>query len=126
MMWHPDELSYINLPWKRPEGIISDSNIDWGQSLKQIREWLNAHPHEGREAYAQLFIPDTHGVAFDYYLGRRVKWVDEKAPEHGLLIVSPVMIWGAYALPERFEKFRERRPVAIIGHCIRVYDLDAR
>jgi hypothetical protein len=126
LMWHPDELSYINLPWKNPQAIISDSNIDWGQSLKEIQAWLDEHRQGDRPVYAQLFIPDSHGVGFDHYLDGRVKWIGDALPDHGILIVSPVMMWGAYAPPERFAALRDRKPIAIIGHCIRVYDLDAK
>ena len=121
--WHPDELSFTNGLWRNPQIVVSDSNIDWGQSLKEIHQWLDAHPQGDRPVYAQLFIPDTEGVGFDHYLDGKVRWTVD-IPQHGLLIVSPVMIWGAYAPPERFEKLRDARPMAIIGHCIRVYDLD--
>jgi hypothetical protein len=123
-MWHPDELSYTNGLWRNPQEMISDSNIDWGQGLKEIRQWLDTHPHQGRPIHAQVFIPDTAGVGFDNYLSGEVKWVADGPPNHGLLLLSPVMIWGGYVPQERFAKMRDREPMAIIGHCIRVYDLD--
>jgi hypothetical protein len=125
LMWHPDYLSYVNPPWKHPARIISDSNIDWGQSLKQVRTWIDSHPHDGRPVYIGYFGGEA-GPAVQYYLGDRVQRLWSDPPEHGLLIVSPVLIWGAYAPPERFAALRDREPIAIIGHSMRVYDLDRR
>jgi hypothetical protein len=48
----------------------------------------------------------------------------EDPPHHGLLILSPVLEWGAYAPAERYAEIRRQAPIAIIGHCMRVYDLD--
>lgn len=123
--WHPDEFAFVNLPWPHPQAIISDSNTDWGQSLKQVRQWIDAHPNPDKPVYVAYFGPDTEGVAFDHYLDHRALWLGDDPPHHGLLIVSPVLEWGAYAPPERYAAMRNTQPIAIIGHCMRVYDLDA-
>lgn len=122
--WHPDEFAFVNLPWPNPQSIISDSNTDWGQSLPQIRAWIDTHPIDN-PIYVAYWGPDTEGVAFIHYLDHRAIWMGGDPPHHGLLIVSPVLEWGAYAPPERYAKFRNRTQIAIIGHCMRLYDLDA-
>src|SRR5439155_4090768 len=38
-LWHPDYLSYLNWPRKAAYLAINDSNIDWGQGLKEVRGW---------------------------------------------------------------------------------------
>ena len=48
LSFHPDYLSYLNAPRSKPYLTISDSNVDWGQSLKQVRDWLDAHPAPAR------------------------------------------------------------------------------
>ena len=122
--WHPDEFAFVNLPWPNPQSIISDSNTDWGQSLKQIRQWIDAHPNPDKPIYVAYWGPDTSGVAFYHYLDHRAIWMGLDPPHHGLLIVSPVLEWGAYAPAERYAAMRNTKPIAIIGHCMRVYDLD--
>ena len=51
---HPDYLSYINFPRHKPYLAISDSNVDWGQSLKQVRRWLDARPPDGRPIHLNI------------------------------------------------------------------------
>ena len=46
--FHPNYLSYINVPRDRVWLKISDSNLDWGQGLKQARHWVNEHDTDGR------------------------------------------------------------------------------
>ena len=53
--WHPDYLSYVNRPREGVQYAISDSNLDWGQSLNQVRAWLDAHPHPGQPVYVAYF-----------------------------------------------------------------------
>ena len=61
MRWHPDELSYFNLPWRQPGAIISDSNIDWGQSLKQMRQWAeHALPAPGPARFKGATLHPRH------------------------------------------------------------------
>ena len=48
LAYHPDYLSYLNLPRDRAYLSISDSNIDWGQSLKQVRAWIDRNAPPGR------------------------------------------------------------------------------
>ena len=47
---HPHYLAHFNLtpggPDRDPPRLI-DSNLDWGQDLVGLREWLRAHPEEG-------------------------------------------------------------------------------
>src|SRR4029077_20224091 len=45
-MCHPDYIAYINGPWNKPYLAISDSNIDWGQSLPAVAKWLDARPED--------------------------------------------------------------------------------
>ena len=53
--YHPDYLCYTNLPRHKPYLAISDSNVDWGQGLKQARAWLDAHPQHGRTVSLHYF-----------------------------------------------------------------------
>jgi hypothetical protein len=122
--FHPDYISYINYPRHKPHLAISDSNVDWGQGLKQARAWLDAHPQQGRAVWLSYFGPETRDVR--YYLGDRAVRLGEyePLPTRGLLIISPVHEAGTYNPSPEYAALRAREPDAVIGHCWLVYDLD--
>jgi hypothetical protein len=132
--FHPDYLSYINLPRKDVHLQISDSNLDWGQCLKQVRGWIdsNAAVIRGRPVYLAYF-GDPDGDPVGHFLGQRVVPLpaDHPAlPSTGILIASPVHLADVYdhypslAAIRQAEKERRLVPLAIIGHTMRIYDLD--
>ena len=124
LLWHPDYLSYINFPRDKPYLSISDSNVDWGQSLKQVRRWLDEHPQQGRPVWIGYF-GNEQGRSVAHHLGDRVHELrdTDPAPSTGLLVISPVWVAGAYG-HDRYSFLRRRSPDAVIGHCMLVYDLD--
>jgi hypothetical protein len=124
LLWHPDYLSYINFPRDKPYLAISDSNVDWGQSLKQVRTWLDEHP-QGDRPVSIGYFGNMENRSVRHYLGTGVRQLadDEPAPKHGLLIISPVWVAGAYG-HVHFAFLRQRTPDAVIGHSMLVYDLD--
>lgn len=123
LSYHPDYLSYINFPRNKPYLDISDSNIDWGQGQKQIREWLESHPQDGRKVWLRGF-----GTMRNYYLGDRVVILGRKDPQpkSGVLIISPVSLVGVYGDGPSggYKALRKHSPDAVIGHSLLVYDLD--
>jgi hypothetical protein len=128
LRYHPDYLCYINFPrqdvWKQ----ISDSNVDWGQGLKYVRRWIDTHPNR------QIFVRDFGWAKLrlsdvSERLGPRVTLLDRNSrpPTHGVLIISPVPLVGIYDLRwlrDPFAALRDQKPIAILGHSMRVYDLD--
>jgi 4-amino-4-deoxy-L-arabinose transferase-like glycosyltransferase len=125
--WHPDYIAYIN--WPRPDvyQAISDSNIDWGQGLKQANDWLDANPAfiAGRPVYVRASAVSNRAVR--HYLGRRVIQLHaaDVCPAHGVLILSPVSLSGISESEDDYASLRGVAPHAVIGHSLRVYDLDA-
>jgi hypothetical protein len=124
LSYHPDYLSYMSAPWRKPYLAISDSNVDWGQALKQVRRWLEEHRPGGRKVSLFYFGKDNGSV--QYYLNDRVEQIDEHSPlpTSGWLLISPVRLVGVYEEQDRFARLRELEPDAEIGHSILVYDLD--
>ena len=122
--FHPDYLSYVNVARKHVYLDISDSNLDWGEALKQVRSWLDAHPQGGRPVYLRYFWRNPHGV--EHYLAGRVTNLtdDDPPPTAGILVISPVWVAGAYDARDRYAALRDLEPVDVIGHCMFVYDLD--
>jgi hypothetical protein len=120
--FHPDYLCYINAPRHKPYLAISDSNVDWGQSLKQVRRWIDDRAPDGRPISLRYF--GTGDVR--HYLGDRVILLgaDDPPPTGGLLIISPVYEAGLYDPRDAYAELRSREPIAVIGHCMLVYDLD--
>jgi chromate transport protein ChrA len=136
--FHPDYITYVNFP-ASPWRAITDTNLDYGQGLVAIRNWVDAGapisgqgpvstPGERPKRTIWLFyLSDAPGGVTDYWLGNRVKNepYSGQRPTTGLLVVSPVRIVGAYDLFDTFGDLRRVKPVAKIGHCVLVYDMDA-
>ena len=124
----PDLISYINWPRRHVWLAVSDSNLDWGQGMRQVRQWIDSHPKliAGRPVAVRLFgLPYSSNV--DDYLGDRATRLHRSSatPTAGLLIVSPTYVVGSFEdEPDRFAFLRDREPIAIIGHSDLVFDLN--
>jgi 4-amino-4-deoxy-L-arabinose transferase-like glycosyltransferase len=128
--YHPDYLSYINAPWKRPWLAISDSNLDWGQTLKQLDRWLERHPQPPDRPIHFDSFDEPNDPAFTHYVrqARRLTIVAKnrlEPPTKGLLITCPSWLGGTYRRFDVYAHLREVDPVDTIGHALLVYDLDA-
>ncbi|MEA2708298.1 MAG: hypothetical protein QOF78_899 [Phycisphaerales bacterium] len=126
--FHPDYLSYVNFPRDRVWMQMTDSNIDWGQSMRQVARWLEAHPPPpGRTVHV---VTRTTWAGYDgrYHLGDRVHFVErgKPVPRTGILIISPVWVCGVYDIEnfKPYEFLQTRTPIDMIGECTLVYDLD--
>ncbi len=124
--YHPDYVCYTNLPRHKPYLAISDSNVDWGQGLKQARAWLDAHPQHRRPVSMHYFGTRAGEASIPYYLEDRVARLgeDDPPPPTGLLIISPVYEAGVYGVPRAYAALQPFEPDAVIGHGLLVYDLD--
>ena len=125
LSFHPDYLCYINWPRKSAYLDISDSNIDWGQGLKAVRNWVLKHPN--RKVSVRDFgrggprlVTVTHRLA-DV---ATIAWDPYNRPTSGIFIISPVPLAGDYEYMDPYKALRKYKPIAILGHSMRVYDLD--
>jgi hypothetical protein len=128
LRYHPDYLAYVNYPRANVHLAISDSNVDWGQGLKQANRWLDANAAfvAGRPVYLRAVADSNRAIR--HYLGGRVvtKHFGYPCPRSGVLIVSPVAVAGLSESDDEYGFLRRApQPYAIIGHALRVYDLDA-
>ena len=126
----PDHLSYFNQVAGGPEnGIewLDNSNVDWGQGLKQLRAYLQTHRIED---YAYCYFgtgrPQFYGIT-----GRRITDMDFFVrPTRGLVILSAQCIpRGRNILDKAFGDnplnwLRHQKPVTIIGHAYYVYEIN--
>ncbi len=123
----PDHLSYFNeIAGGSRGGIewLDDSNVDWGQGLIQLRDYLRAQPVESfRFCYFGTFEPGYYGIH-----GERI---DINAllspPAAGTLILSAHCVGRAQAaLTRRYGSdvrnwLAHTNPTAIVGHAYYVY-----
>ncbi len=65
MRYAPDYLAYFNV-FVKPEnswGLLTDSNLDWGQGLIALREYEQQHPSETLHlAYFGSVDPKLYGI----------------------------------------------------------------
>jgi hypothetical protein len=139
-LWTPDYLSYVNFPRRAPWLAINDSNLDWGQGLKEVRQWIDAHPDDHRPIYLIYFGPmdqnlfNQLGPRLAQYVVVTGRWIARdkgsahldrnQLPDHGILIVSAVEMSSLYHPSDALAALRSRRPDSVIGHCLLVFDMD--
>lgn len=131
---YPYELSYFNeLVGGADQGhhILSDSSVDWGQALKATKTYITTHQiaHPNLAAFSSL-DPALYGLDFEplpptlaapIVLSRRFN------PAPGTYFISAVPLHGLWLLdPDTYSWFRQRKPDAMIGHAIFVYNVTAQ
>jgi hypothetical protein len=120
----PDYLAFFNAftggPANGPNYLV-DSNIDWGQDVKKLARWLEAH--------------GTRRVAISYFGNAQLPYYgldavglpdprDRRAWEaiDGFAAASVTTLEGVYVPPENLAPLRALQPVAKVGWSIYVYD----
>jgi hypothetical protein len=133
---YPDHLSYFNetaclLRDPGKVGIdggtacgplwLSDSNVDWGQGLKQLKTWLdgNARGRAVRLVNPYGFPPEAYGI--------RTEPVDlellVRRPPPGLYAISAHIIAALPPGATEDNWVQSTSPTAIVGHAIYIYDI---
>jgi len=137
---YPDHLSYFNesacllespgrIGWDGGSRCgplwLDDSNVDWGQGLKQLRTWVDLHA-KGRPLYLTYFgiyPPENYGL--EYQKADQGTLLSDPAP--GLYAVSAYWVarlpaMGATLAPGAGAWLR-RPPAAVVGHAFYIYEL---
>jgi hypothetical protein len=130
LMAYPNYLAYFNEAAggsKNGRSILVDSNLDWGQDLKALKNWMT-HNQIGKIQFAYFGTADPAYYKIDsVYLPGSVFVTDEGIHWHErprYVAMSETLLAGLYLdKPDRYAQFRQREPVAIIGHSIRVFKL---
>jgi hypothetical protein len=111
---------------------LVDSNLDWGQELKGLREWMAGHGvARVKLAYFGTADVSYYGVAADRLPGYQppppAATVHEVRPGD-LVAVSATLLQGVYvdepSMRTLMERLRARRPAAVVGHSLFVYRAD--
>jgi hypothetical protein len=143
----PHQLSYFNELAGGPENghdYLADCNIDWGQDLLTLRQWIGEHP-EARPihlAYFGSIDPRLVGLEFELpppapnrLFPEDVKYMETLGPHPGHFAVSVNFVRGISApaadgkggrrvIPlHEFEYFQYFRPIAKAGYSIFIYHI---
>lgn len=129
----PDSLTYFNEAVGGPRHAIryvADSNVDWGQGLPQLKEYLDANGSE--VIYLSFFgtdRPEAYGIRYQPLptYGRVGEPGGEQVPATAtrhVVVVSANNLLGIY-LNDRdtFAWLRTREPIATLSGSLFVYDL---
>jgi hypothetical protein len=139
---YPDHLSYFNETaclLEKPGQVgwdggsrcgplwLDDSNVDWGQGLKQLRTWTNRHTDlpPVRLAYPDTFPPEAYNLRFERWLTGQL--LPDPAP--GWYAVSASLVGRMPTVGEKFEGrggavwLRRTTPVEIVGHAFYIYQV---
>jgi hypothetical protein len=138
---YPDHLSYFNesacllespgkIGWDGGTRCgplwLDDSNVDWGQGLKQLRTWMDRHGN-GRPlklAYFGTVPPEDYGLHAEKLEARDIL----ADPPPGLYAVSAYWVGrlpaiGATVAQGGGSWLRRFTPVDIVGHAFYIYDV---
>jgi tetratricopeptide (TPR) repeat protein len=136
---YPHFLSYFNeSAGGRYNGhkFLLDSNLDWGQDLKELKRWIDKN-HVGKIQFLYFGFHDVvepryYGIDAIYLPG---SWVapnsanDSIAQKPDYLAISINHLYGHYLRGARREDFirvfRTIEPVAHIGRSINIYSINA-
>jgi hypothetical protein len=136
--FHPEHLSYFNELAGGPLGgreHLLDSNLDWGQDLGGLRNYLDAHPGRGANNEIELAY---FGTVPPTALGIRYQIPPGNDPQPGRFAVSVNFEQGRphwVRTPDgkiqpvnigQFSYFGAFQPVAHIGYSIDVFELTDR
>ena len=123
----PHYLAYFNV--RDGYRYLVDSNLDWGQNLYQLRDWMDEHDVE-RVYYAHYSParPQVYGIQADFLPPdpRAVPFAPLD-PAPGVYAIGATVLQGAYT-PEvnTYAWFRSHEPVARLGHALFIYRVPAR
>ena len=122
----PDYLAFFNElaggPGRGPQYLV-DSNIDWGQDVKKLGLWLDAHGGKRRARVyyfgnAQMRYYGIDEMGYPEPLDQK-GW--DEIDEYCVANVTPLN--GVYVPLNSLAPLRMREPVAKIGWSMYVYDL---
>ncbi|HTC46220.1 MAG TPA: glycosyltransferase family 39 protein [Candidatus Aquilonibacter sp.] len=132
---YPAYLAYANELWGGPSQtykLLSDSNVDWGQQLKDVKRYLDEHGIQDC-----WFIYFGEGVIDASYYGIPCKplptadslWVDEPANAppaiDGTVLISAGDLSGFEFGPGElnpYEQFKTAHPTAVIDYGVFFYN----
>lgn len=132
---YPHQDAYFNElagNWTQWSTFLVDSNLDWGQDLPALRDWMAAQQVEQVNlAYFGKAVPEAYGVQYQPLPGylRFVEGVELNAynpitPESGWYAISATSLRLGLMQPDSVDLyafFRDQQPVGRAGYSIYLY-----
>lgn len=129
----PHEIAYFNEIAGGPVGgarYLADSNLDWGQGLPELKAWMD---REGVDAIYLGFFgtdrPEAYGIRYHPLAGYgRVgkpggQAIPADAPRQVVAVSANHLLGMFLNEADTYSWLRDRKPTAIVGGCIYVFDL---
>jgi hypothetical protein len=100
---------------------LDDSNIDWGQGLRQLKVWADDHGERRTIKFASIygFPPDAYGL-------KTVRPPEAEIltqPVPGIYAISASIVARLNGIESATNWEASMKPLAIIGHSLYVYDV---
>jgi hypothetical protein len=131
---HPHHLAYFNEIAGGPkEGwrFLVDSNLDWGQDLKRLKQWMDAHGvAEVKLSYFGSASPSfygIHGERLPGYAAPHPPRITREIRPGDIVAVSATHLQGVYLEPRDrrlMERLRRLEPLGRAGRSIFVFRAD--
>jgi 4-amino-4-deoxy-L-arabinose transferase-like glycosyltransferase len=129
-LWiHPNYLAYFNESVGGPKNgytVLVDSNLDWGQGLKQLKAFMTTHRiNKVALSYFGTDAPERFGI--DYVSMPSLMLLNPAAARempdpNGWFAISATNLQGVYfGGHDPFAPFRKRTPEATIGYNMFLY-----
>lgn len=128
--WYISYLSEYAGPLEDSYRILSDSSLDWGQGLLELRRWMRAH--DIPVVYLSYFgTAPPEGYAIDYlplpsYGPLSPRRLVEGAPPPRHVAVSATNLAGVYLGSDPFAELRNYRPLAVLAGSIWLFEVHER
>jgi hypothetical protein len=124
----PGNLTFFNVFAGGPRNghkFLADSNLDWGQHLKSLKQWMDEQGLRAINfAYAGTIDPAHYGIEGPCLPGSP-SYAGVTAPQlPGYVAISQTILSGVYLPPETrllYAAFNRMTPVAVPGNAIRVF-----
>jgi hypothetical protein len=127
---YPDFIPFFNIAaggWENGPRLLGDSNVDWGQDLPAIAQWQRQH------LQYQLFLnyfgsadPRYYGIHYVNLPGSNAPddeiAVDSRPPVYAISSNASHAPWLTPEAKDFYAKLQSRQPIAVLGHCIYLYN----
>lgn len=131
----PNHLAYFNqlINPDQDYNMLVDSNLDWGQDLVALREWLNAHGVNNINlAYFGTARPEAYGVSAKLLpsfslndFGPEIEGFSAHAVRPGRYAISAtsLQLGTLYSRWKLYDAFKARTPEARVGRSFLIYNV---
>jgi len=116
---YPNYLAYFNETIGGPKNgymYLVDSNLDWGQDLPLLKDFLTGHGIKKiKLAYFGSADPVSYGIPYET--------LQPSSPTTGWIAVSATYLEGVHVAPNAYFWLKSFEPIEKIGYSIFVYNI---